>query len=367
MADNTALIPSGQSVKWNQTLDSYRRYLTDSPTPQSFAATLRTIDSGDIAALLELDQEMQSKDTHLQAVANTRRQALAALDWKIEPAEHAADQTLALEAAAYCSEQLRGIETWEETLGHLTGAIGPNVAVAELVWDMAELVRTVDVPGHRLTGDPFAGPGLFIETDSSSDNILVRPGKFIEYHPQRWAGFPYRVTRTHATVFPYLMIHFSRSDWMAFSELYGTPRRWAEYADSVSADTRSDVNDMLEEGSTDLSALLPAGVSLEHFQASGSGETYQNQLAWAEKKMSILYLGQTLTTDSGTHGSYAIARVHENVRADLLHSSCASYSIAGTWSPSAWIWSRCDSCSNSGCRWPSMRCTSASSSRNRTA
>lgn len=311
-------IRPGRVTKWSQRLDTFRRYLTDSPTPTKFAATLRAVDTGDVAALLELNEEMLAKDAHLQAVSNTRQQALTALPWEVVPCPQAEDQGAATEAAAYVSERLLALASWEDTLNHLATATGPNVAVTELIWEDAELADTVDVPGHRLMGDMFNGPGLFIEIDETTEDVLITPGKFVKFHPRANAGFPFRMTRTHATVVPYLMIHFSRTDWLSFSEIYGMPWRWATFADGSMPDSRNEVLEMLQNMGTDAAAGFDEGVTINTLQAQGTGETYQNQLAWAEKKLSILWLGQTLTTDSGTHGSYAAARVHENVRADLL-------------------------------------------------
>lgn len=307
-------------VRYDPTLDEARRYVTDNPSPERMANLLRSVDMGDIAALTELTDEMIGKDLHLTGVSETRRGAITALDWDIEPNPDDPDQTLATEKAEYSREQLLMIGNFPDALDHLSEAIGPNVAVWELLWDRAEIVGVVPVPGHRLTGDPFGQkPGVFVETDNSL-GVPTSPGKWVVHHPQPNGGFPFRHTLTQATVYPWMMIHFARSDWSAFSELYGNPLRLAKWTDEVADDDRNTVIQMLERMGSDAAGGFPEGVEIELIQASGKGEVFVDQIGWAQRSMSIGWLGQTLTTDTGQSGAgaYALGRVHEGIRADLL-------------------------------------------------
>jgi phage gp29-like protein len=305
-------------VRYDYALDENRRYLTDNPTPERMANWLRAVDQGDIAALTEIDDEMIAKDAHLMGVSETRRGAVTALDWDVEPNADDPDVALAEAKADYCREKLNGIGNFADALDHLSDGIGPNVAVLELLWDKAELVGIVSVPGHRLTGDPDGlRPGVFVETDTSM-GVPTSPGKWVVHHPQPNGGFPFRRTLTHATVFPWLMIHFTRVDWMSFSELYGNPIRVAKWTDDVVDDDRDAVATMLKEMGTDVAGSFPAGVDVELIQASGKGEIFVDQAEYAERKLSIAWLGQTLTTEHQGVGSFALGKVHDNVRSDLL-------------------------------------------------
>lgn len=307
-------------VRYDPTVDEYRRYVTDSPTPERMATWLRSVDDGDIAALCEMTDEMIAKDAHLTGVAETRRGAVTALDWDIEMNPDDPDPGIAEAKADYCRAKLFELTNFDEALDHLAEGIGPNVAVLELLWDRAELTGIVTVPGHRLTGDPMGQrPGVFVETETSQ-GVPTSPGKWIVHHPNPAGGFPLRRTLTHATVFPWLMIHFTRVDWMAFSELYGHPLRIAKWTDDVPDDDRTAVETMLREMGSDVAGSFPENVNIEFLQASGTGEIFANQAEYAERKMSIAWLGQTLTTDVGKTGSgaFALGKVHNNIRQDLL-------------------------------------------------
>ena len=310
-------------VKRSQNRDTFQRYVTDSPSPETFASWLRAVDGGDVAALCELQEGMEAKDAWLQGVASTRRGAVTALEWDIVDNEDGGDDSKSSAIATYVRKKLRELGSFDAFLIFMQSAVGPNVAVTELVWHRGNLIDLVPVPCHRLTESPFERGVIAVETDEFPLGIptnFSEPAisKFVVYHPDGGGWFPLRKTMTHATVWPYLVQHFSRTDWMAFSELYGTPIRTAEYDDSVVDADRDTVFEMLENMGSDTAAAIPIGVKVALLQATGTGETFESQMAWAQSQMSVLWLGQTLTTDVGDKGSFAAAKVHDNVRADML-------------------------------------------------
>lgn len=307
-------------VHFDPTLDDNRRYITDCPTPEQLSIWLRSVDDGDIAALVEMSEEMIAKDAHLFGVAQTRRGAVTALDWEIVPNEDDEDTATAEEKANYCTKQLRCIPNFHDVLDHLATAIGPNVAVLELLWDRAEIVGIVPVPGHRLTGDPSGlRPGVFVETTTSL-GVPTKPGKWVVHHPNPNGGFPFRMTLTHATVWPWIMQHYTQIDWMAYSELYGHPIRLTKFTEESTSEDRTQAATMFRTMGSDVAGSFPEGITPELLQASGDGEIFKTQAAWAARQISIAWLGQTLTTDVGESGggAFALGKIHDNVRSDLL-------------------------------------------------
>lgn len=305
-------------IRHSSTLDTWRRYLTDSPTPERIAATLRATDTGDIAAAIELNEEMESKDAHLQGVANTRRLALTALPWDIVPDADAEDQAGAEEAATYVRERLRTVGGWEDGLVHLSTAIGPGMAVLELVWNRGELVEVVAVPGHRLIGELFDGSGVTIETDEQRiDGVQARNPKFVVFMPSSRAGFPLRVTITRAQSYLWIIKHFSIADWSSFLEVFGTPFRSATMKPGAAPGEQDTVAEMLKNMGSDTWGVFSENVDVKFLEANRGVQPYEGMVDWIERKQSILYLGQTLTTEQGTVGSLALGQVHDSVRAAL--------------------------------------------------
>lgn len=311
-------------VSFDKTLDMHRRYLTDSPTPARFAALMKQVDQGDIAAMVELADEMESKDSHLQGVANTRRLAITSLDWVVSPDTSSENTELATEAAKFVTSEFMRIRTRNGLVGinalleHMSLAIGPNIAVSEIIWKDGRILGFVPVPGHRLQQDSEGR--IYIE--QSMDKIYVDDftNKFIVHIPNPRAGMPFRVTLTRAQAWCYVIKHYVIADWASYSEIFGMPWRVAKVADGGSVEEVTQVRNMLKNMGPEGWAIFDADVDVTLLESSRGTQPYSQLLDWIEKKQSILYLGQTLTTELGNTGSFAAAKVHDNVRADLLMS-----------------------------------------------
>ena len=325
-------------VKHSGMLDETRRYLTDSPDPAKMAAIMRTVDDGDIAAMVELNDEMEGKDAHLQGVANTRRLGLTALPWSVAvpsdlPEER---QSIAEEALAFVKDTLERIPSWDASvdqrpsiLAHMSTAIGPGIAVVELVWNRGRLIHMEPVPGHRLTGSLFGGRGVFVQTDQKIvQGVRAFSPKFVVFTPSARAGAPMAVTITRAQADLWLMKHYSVADWSAFAEVYGMPLRIATITGDAPAGSADDAVSMLKNMGTDTFAVFPEGVEIKLLEAARANQPFEAMVDWAERKQSILYLGQTTTTEPGQVGSLALGRVHDTVRASLTLSDIKNESQA---------------------------------------
>jgi len=315
----------GRETAYSPILDSFRRYLTDTPTPARMASLLKDIDNGDVAAMVELNEEMEAKDAHLQAVASRRRQAVTALEWSIERSPRAEDEDAAADdAAAYVADVLDGIEAWPDTLKHLATAIGPGIAATELVWDKGIIVDTVDVPGHRLTSQPWMDQSIRLQVDNDWQGMPMLRGKFIVYTPQSRAGYPMRCTITRAQLLLWVIKHHARANWAGFCEVFGMPVRVGKYGEGATSEEKTALRSMLENMGSDRWGMFSDSVSIEMIEAGRGTHPYSDFIDWLETKQTILYLGQTLTTDVGSVGSFAAAKVHENVAASILLDDLAN-------------------------------------------
>ena len=310
---------TGKRIRYSQTLDDGRRYVTDAPTPSRLASLLKDVDGGAIAALSEISTEIEGKDPHIQAIAMLRRQAVTELEWSIEPRD--SEDRTAVEVAEYVQNQLESMVTWAETLEHLETAVGPGVAASELIWYRGELVETNDVPGHRLTGHIDNPNRIGIITDAEPVNgIPAVEGKFVVHAPNCRAGFPLHVTLTRASIWPWIIKHHGLADWVAFSEVFGIPFKHWTYGETTTSEEITQLENVAKHAGPDSYAVTAEGVILKLIESAKGTHPAEMLNEWADKKLSILWLGQTLTTDVGTTGSFAMARVHENVKASItLH------------------------------------------------
>jgi phage gp29-like protein len=307
--------------------DSFRDYPSAGLTPSKLAAILREADDGSLATAMQLFEEMEEKDAHLYSVANTRRLALTGLDWQIVSAADVrkdVDRTLANEAAAHARDILTRLESLDDTLQHLALALGRNVAVSEIVWDVVngelQPVELAPVDFARITLDPF--DRLRILTESRPDDgIAPPPNKFIVHTPHSVSGHPQRGGLLRVTALAYLAKNLSLKDWLIFAEVFGMPIRIARYEPSASPEEKRELLTMLESLGSNAAGIFSRAVELQIVEANRgtAGPPYERLLEFLNREMSKAWLGQTLTTDiSGQRGSLAATQVQDEVRKDIL-------------------------------------------------
>ena len=316
--------PRGQIVSYDAMRDGFRPWLTDGMSFQGLASRLRSADAGMVRDLLKVNEEIEAKDAHVQAMASTRRLALTGMAWDIvapEPDEMSADVVAAAdEAVQYCRETLRDSESFALLLENLSLAIGPNLAVSEIIWGQWAPERFDSVPIDRLWVDYTTDRGVLIETATDA-YVETTPGKFVTHIPTWNAGAPWRRTITSAVAMLHLIAQGAIKDWAVFAEVYGMPMRVAYHTPEEIAANRATIEQGLADLGTDAYAIIPEGTRIEFVETSARNSHPYGELRNSLKEtITILYLGQTLTTSTGPTGSRAAAEIHDNVRRDLTEN-----------------------------------------------
>ncbi len=307
--------------------DSVRDYPGAGLTPSRLSGILREADDGSLDTAMQLFEEMEEKDAHLYCVANTRRLALTGLPWDVVSAatvRESVDRTSADEAAHYCSDVLHELDSVEEALQHLSLAVGRNIAVSEIVWDVigGELrpIALAPVDFTRIVFDPFDRPRI-LTAEEPRDGIEIAPHKFIVHTPHSVSGHPQRGGLLRVTAMVYLAKNLSLKDWMIYAEIFGMPVRIARYEPAASAEEKRELLHMLESLGSNAVGLFSRAVELQVIDANrgATGAPYERLIDFLNREMSKAWLGQTLTTDIvGQSGSIAASQVHNEVRNEIL-------------------------------------------------
>jgi phage gp29-like protein len=319
--------PKPGQVIYPRREDTVRDYPSAGLTPSRLLAILKEADDGSLSAPMQLFEEMEEKDAHLYAVAHTRRLALTGLEWQVISAADVldgVDRGAADETAAYCRELLVGLEAFDDVLQHLSLAVGRNIAIAEVIWDVAggELrpVDLVPIDFTRILFDEVDRPRILTE-DKPRDGIELQPNKFIVHTPHSVSGHPQRGGLLRVTAMVYLAKNMALKDWMIFAEVFGMPVRIARYEPNATAEEKRELLTMLESLGSNAAGIFSRAVELQVIEANrGSpGPPYRHLVEFLNREMSKVWLGQTLTTDTTEQGSsFAATRVHEMVRQDVL-------------------------------------------------
>ncbi len=304
--------------------DTWRDYPSSNLKPRRLLTILREADAGSLSAAMQLYEEMEEKDPHLYAVANTRRLAVTGLDWTIRPDTRVARRDLAERTADYCRDVLTRIDSFDQALQHLSLATGRNIAVAELVWGESDetltLTDIVPIDFTRIVLDELDRPRILTD-DAPFDGIELAPDKFVVHTPQCTSGHPARGGLLRVTALIYLAKNLALKDWMIFAEIFGMPVRIARYEPSASPDEKRELLNMLESLGSNAAGIFSRAVDLQIVEASRGTQSppYEKLIDFLNREMSKAWLGQTLTTDTtGTRGTFAASSVHEQVRKDVL-------------------------------------------------
>lgn len=111
--------------------------------------------------------------------------------------------------------------------------------------------------------------------------------------------------------------------WMKFAEKYGMPFMYGKYQQGMSEEEIDKLLDSLECMIQDAVGAIPDNSSVEILDTggkTGSAEIYRGIIDIADKNIAKNILGQTLTTETGSSGSYALGNVHLQVRQDIINS-----------------------------------------------
>ena len=324
--NSTARPKPGQLLRQREE-DTWRDYPADGLTPSRLSAILKAADEGALSEPMQLYEQMEEKDAHLFSVANTRRLALTGLDWELVPASDirpGLDAALAGEAADYCERVLGSIETLDEMLQHLSLALGRNIAVAELVWDLAAgSVTIVDVAPIDFTRLVLDGVDRIriLTDDEPQDGIALPPNKFVVHAPHATSGHPSRGGLLRVTALSFLGKNYALKEWLTFTEIFGMPIRIARYDPSASVDEKRELLNMLKNMGSEAAGVFSKAVELEIIEANRGtpNPPYQSLVNMLNREMTKAWLGQTLTVDMADQGgSKAAAEVHDRVRKDIL-------------------------------------------------
>ncbi len=110
--------------------------------------------------------------------------------------------------------------------------------------------------------------------------------------------------------------------WVIFTEKYGMPHLIGKHPRGATKEETNTLADMLEEMVQDAIAVIPddSSVEIQEASKSSSAEIYEKLIDKMNAEISKAILGQTLTTEIGSTGSYAAANTHMAVRQDIIDS-----------------------------------------------
>ena len=215
----------------------------------------------------------------------------------------------------------RASTDFEEALEHLATAIGPNLAVLELIWRYGELVGFTPIPNWRLTMKPEKSLDIRVLTDEErADGIVASTPKFVVHKPRPCIGSPTRKAISSSSAWLCLFKKLARADWGTFCEIFGMPVRVGTYNRGAQDDEKKALKAALESLGASAWAMKSESSQIDFVESNQRGTSpHQAFINDCNLELGVLWLGGNLTADTtGGTGTYSAAVVQEGVRDDRL-------------------------------------------------
>lgn len=303
--------------------DKWSSYPSSGLTPAKLAAILREADAGDVYRQAELFEEMEEKDPHLFSLLQNRKNAVLGLDWEVLPfSSDAQDRRV----AEFVADVLGNLEGFEDNLLDLLDAIGKGFSVLEIIWEVEgrraypRALNWVHQKRFR-----FGDLGeLRLVTDDQIRGIELPPNKFVIHRYKARSGLASRAGISRVLAWFYLFKNFSIKDWVRYAEVFGMPLRLGKYDASASEEDKRALYQALVDLGSDAAGIISKATEIEFIEPkiNTSTNTFAELIEYIDRQMSKAVLGQTLTSEIGSSGSYAAAQVHNQVRQDLVEADC---------------------------------------------
>lgn len=105
--------------------------------------------------------------------------------------------------------------------------------------------------------------------------------------------------------------------WVKFLEKYGMPWAVGKYKSGSSADVKYELLSKLSSMVQDAVAVIPDNSSVDIIASKGgSGAGHEKLITKMDSAVSKVIMGQTLTAEMGSTGSYAASQTHESILND---------------------------------------------------
>jgi phage gp29-like protein len=331
--------PEMRQIAVTAVRDRWSQYPSKGLTPEKLASILVEADQGDVYRQSELFEDMEEKDTHLYAEFQKRKNAVLSFDYEIQPYSGSAEDK---KIAEFLEDVLYNLPKFEDALLDLLDAIPKGFAMIEPIYDsssgkvvLSDLSwihqkRAVfyDRGAAGVWQKTFEMPKIITEAEQINGEIMP-PFKLIYHRYKARSGYDTRAGVMRVCSWMYLFKNYSIKDWVAFAEVFGMPLRLGKYDSSASKEDKDSLIAAIQSLGTDAAGVISKNTEIEFIETmknTGTQNVFDVLANFCDKQMSKAIVGSTLTTQEGDSGSYALGKVHNEVRQDLTRGDSESLS-----------------------------------------
>lgn len=268
---------------------------------------------------LALYDELE-KEGFAFSVLQKRKKTLLAREWAVEPG---GDDKNDIAAADHIESVLKKIP-FDSICEGLLDATLKGYAISEIVWKRdGKYIVPAKVVSHEQRRFVFDldWNARLLTRENMSDGTLMPDKKFIVHRHGVKGNNAYGLGLGHKLFWPILFKREGVSFWLKFLEKFASPTVIGKAPIGMDDDQESKLLNTLAGIVQNSAVLVPMDTDVEFLEAARSGSvSYNEWVVYWDKQISIIVLGETLTTDIGNSGSRAASQTHENMLQMLVDS-----------------------------------------------
>lgn len=252
-------------------------------------------------------------DGHLDAVRDKRTRAVTSRPWVLDLGKGDKAKAKLIEDHLWNLGLRNAIEMMME-------APGFGYQVHEVIWDIVDgLILPTKIKDKPQEWFCFDEDGELVLIDKTATIRELPDRKFIVARHRASASNPYGKALLSRCFWPITFKKGGLKFWMIFTERFGMPKAVGKVPSSA---TETEQNNFLRKLAglvRDAVAVIPdnGGVELLETKMSGS-QPHPEIIRWADREISKVWLGETLTTEQTDQGgTRALGEVHNEVRKEL--------------------------------------------------
>ncbi len=254
-------------------------------------------------------------DSHVFACVQSRKSGVMSLEWEIKNKDTSDESTEKLE------ELFKKLDVYK-IINDILDATLFGFQPIEVMWGKVDnLILPIELKSKPSEWFCFDEENqLKFRTKEHYYGEELPPKKFL--CPQSNPSYenPYGERTLSRVFWPVTFKKGGLKFWVIFTEKYGMPHLIGKHPRGASKEDTDALADLLENMVQDAIAVIPddSSVEIQEANKSSSAEIFEKLIDKMNAEISKAILGQTLTTEIGSTGSYAASNTHFAVRKDIV-------------------------------------------------
>lgn len=310
----------GVATKSIEMWDRYISHPGAGIDPREIINIYRCAELGDPMRQVDLFADTIETDGHLRSAIEDRLLAVAGKEWEVMAG---GDAPIDIMAAEILRDQLAE-SNFDDCIAAILASRYHGFSGTEIDWRRvdSDIVPSwfVPVPFRRFKFDSRGRPMLM--NSELYEGKLLKPGHWV------WGTNASLMTGNHArsglmrsAVFFSLFKKWSWRDWVIYAEKFGIPLVLGKHDPDASEEEKEVLEEVVQDVGDAGQATMSKNLEVEIREAQQGGDStglHRAIVMEANNEISRLITGATLTGNSGSSGSYALAEVHQQRAFNLV-------------------------------------------------